>query len=98
MRTIKKLQPTRLPTPQESFRVWVRPLGFSWKVHVDGQSQARWLRHELITHNVPCTDSVNVAEGEIVGFRCLSGTQQQKDSVERLLHSLPQVRIQIDPA
>ncbi len=98
MKTIKKIRPAVRPTPEESFRVWIRPLGFSWKIHVEGRPQAGWLKDQLVAHNVPCTDTTRVWDGKAVGFRCLSETQRQKESVERLLRSLPQVRIQIDPA
>lgn len=98
MKTIKKLNPVNRPTPRESFRVWLRPLGFAWKIHVEGRAQAAWLKQQLVEHNCVCTKLTFVWNNKALGFRCLSENQHQKDSVERLLRSLPQARIQIDPA
>lgn len=102
MKTLKKLRPVPRPVhhsaPSESFRVWIRPLGFAWKIHVEGLTESRWLRQQLLEHNTPCTEQADVWGGKAIGFRCLSETQHQKESVERLLRSQPLVRIQIDPA
>lgn len=98
MSILKKIRPVHRRAPEQSFRVWIRPLGFAWKIHVEGRSQASWLRQQLQEHNVPCAEEAAVWGGNAVGFRCLSETQVQKNSVERLLRSISQVRIQIDPA
>ena len=87
-----------VPDELNPFRVWTRPMGNMWKIRVEGESEAGWLRTEFVQRGLDCTDSIDVSGTGMFVFRCMSLTPHQKDYIECLLIELPQVKLQNDPA
>ena len=81
----------------EPCRVWIRPMGLSWKVSVQGHQNANWLVQRLREHRFDVSDPLSTDGGDHVTFRCLTKDRAEKDSVERLLIKWPEVRLQFSP-
>ena len=82
------------------FRVWLRPLGSTFRVRVDGLRNARWLLERLGRSFI-----FKTAEplGEDEGSSCCTfhlayDSQMSPRGFERLLAAIPEVQMMTDPA
>lgn len=83
-----------------AFRVWIRPLGGSCRVRVDGVGNAQWLLSRLGHSFVFKTaDPMNEEAGSsCCSFRVAYNSQVSRRGFERLLAGIPQVNLMTDPA
>jgi len=87
-------------TPSRSVclcRVWIRPMGPSCKISVDGTNNAEWLIQRLTDHGFESTEPVHSSDESHSTFRCLTKNDTETDSLERLLVNWPEVSLQLSP-
>jgi hypothetical protein len=82
------------------FQVWLRPLGGDCRVRVDGMRNAQWLLTRLSQSFVFKT-SEGVHEDKdssCCTFNLAYSSQVPRRMFERLLASIPEVMVMVDPA
>ena len=83
------------------FHVWLRPLGGDCRVRVDGMSNAQWLLTRL-RQSFVFKDSEAIHEDQdssnCCTFRVAYTSQVPRRVFERLLASIPEVMVMVDPA
>lgn len=82
------------------FRVWVRPLGGSTRVRVEGKSNLQWLLGRL-GQSFVFKSSEPICEEAVGGcstFHVLYNSQVTRASFENLLGSIPEVLLMNEPA
>lgn len=80
-----------------SFRVWLRPTGWSWKISVENSQGAKLLTQRLTQNGFKTTDLVQDGDNLHCTFRCVSTSRLERDCVESLLLQWPQVKLQHSP-
>ena len=90
-------RPVDAPVPALQFRVWMRPLGLSWKMAVEAGYEAKWLTQRLAEHGFDTVDFVQDSSDLHCTFRCLTANRVEKESVEKLLKQWPEVKLQLNP-
>ena len=83
-----------------AFHVWVRPLGDTCRVRVDGVKNAQWLLSQLGRSFVFKTaEPMNEeADSTYCTFRMAYSSQMSRRGLERLLAGIPEVVLMMDPA
>lgn len=83
-----------------AFRVWLRPLGFSCRVQVDGLQNTRWLLGRLERAAVFKTcEPVNETLGsQHCTFQVPFDSHVTRGSLEKLLAKMPEVTLMTEPA
>ena len=84
----------------ERFRVWVRPLGTTSRVRVEGKENVIWLLSRL-GQSLVFKNSEPVCEE--LGTRCSRfnvayGAQLSRSSLDVLLGNIPEVQLMTEPA
>ena len=83
------------------FPVWLRPLGGDCRVRVEGMKNAQWLLARLSQAFVFKT-SESIQEDREPPCRCTFrvaySSQVPRRALERLLASIPEVRVMLEPA
>ncbi|MBN1591394.1 MAG: hypothetical protein JW888_17915 [Pirellulales bacterium] len=83
-----------------SFQVWIRPLGNTCRVRVDGVRNALWLLGRLghlfvFKTAEPMNEEV---DSSCCTFRVEYGSRISRGGLERLLGGIPEVVLMTDPA
>lgn len=81
-----------------TFRVWLRPLGSTSKVRVEGLDNAQWLRQLLANLGLAVTQPI---AAEIAGqfvFRVTHTAQTAHADLVRFLAGLAEVKLMVEPA
>ena len=83
-----------------TFPVWVRPLGATFRVRVDGVKNAGWLLDRLGRAFVfKTSEPVNAdAASSCCTFQVAYNSQISPRGLERLLAAIPEVRLMTEPA
>ena len=83
-----------------TFRVWLRPLGNTFRVRVDGLKNAQWLLDRLGRSFVFKTaDPISEDKGSsCCTFRLAYDSQMSPRGFERLVAAIPEVQMMTDPA
>jgi len=83
-----------------TFRVWIRPRDGTRRVRVDGMKNAMWLLTRLSQVFVFKTaEPVKEDEGSsCCTFRVADSSQISRQSFERLLGAIPEVKLMLEPA
>ncbi len=84
----------------ETFRIWLRPLGDSCRVRIDGIANARWLLDRLkgTVAFQPFVPDVEASELERCTFRVPCNSRAAASRLQTLLTALPEVRLMTEPA
>jgi hypothetical protein len=84
----------------DRFRVWVRPLGSSCRVRVDGRKNADWLLGRLSRSFAfkSCEPVANEDLSSCCTFRIMYTSQMSRPTFDRLITSIPEVALMSDPA
>lgn len=82
-----------------AFQVWVRPLGESCRIRVNGVRNAEWLLKRLgtsfaIDNAEPCHETL---EPGIVTFKVPCEAPQARNRLQKALSSIPEVDLMIRP-
>jgi hypothetical protein len=83
-----------------SFRVWIRPLGGTCRVRVEGIRNARWLLARL-GHGFVFKTAEPISEeadSSCCSFRVAYSSQMSRRGLEKLLSGIPEVIFMMDPA
>ena len=83
------------------FQVWLRPLGGDCRVRVDGMRNAQWLLTRLSQSFVfKTSEAMHEDHVSASGctFRIAYSSQVPRRAFERLLASIPEVTVMVDPA
>jgi hypothetical protein len=82
------------------FRVWLRPLGGSCRVRVDGAGNARWLLDRLSRSFVFKSSQAIVDDmaSACSTFVVPHSSQTSRAAFEKLLSAIPEVKLMPDPA
>ena len=83
-----------------TFRVWIRPLGGSSRVRVDGISNAQWLLNRL-GHSFVFKTAAPMDEehgSSCCSFHVAHGFQTSRRGLERTLTAIPDVKLMAEPA
>lgn len=85
---------------KNAFRVWIRPLGSTCRIRVDGVGNAQWLLKRLGQSFVFKTaEPVNEEDDfPCCSFRVAYDSQMTRRGIERLLGGIPEVTLMTDPA
>jgi hypothetical protein len=97
MTSMVDTRPVEAPEAAHRFRVWMRPMGLSWKIAVEAGYEAKWLTKRLAEHGYDSVDFVQDADDLHCTFRCLTTDRFEKESVEKLLNQWPEVKLQLNP-
>ncbi len=83
-----------------TFPVWLRPLGSDCRVRVDGVNNARWLLARLSQSFIfKTSEEVHEEQGSsYCTFRLAYSSQMSRRALEKLLASIPEVKIMLEPA
>ena len=81
------------------FEVWVRPLGESCRVRVRGIGNAEWLLRQLgeshsINNAEPCPET---PEADICSFEVPCSEPKSRNRLEKVLASIPEVKLMMRP-
>ncbi|MCR4413849.1 MAG: hypothetical protein NUV77_15625 [Thermoguttaceae bacterium] len=82
------------------FRVWIRPLGTTCRVRVEGLKNARWLLDRLGQSFVFKTSEA-LDEGHdspCCTFQISYSSQTPRSAFEKLLVAIPEVKLMSEPA
>lgn len=81
------------------FRVWLRPLGNSSRVRVEGNENAHWLIGRLSQAFVFKSSAPIREEGVgcCCSFEVPYGRQTSRGTLEKLLAAIPEVALMADP-
>jgi hypothetical protein len=82
------------------FHVWLRPLGNNCRVRVDGVKNVPWLLARLSQSFVFKTSEEvhEEQDSSCCTFQLAYSSQMPRRAVEKLLASIPEVRVMADPA
>ena len=83
-----------------SFRVWIRPLGSSTKLVVEGSENAHWLLARLgQALGVDTDGSIHGTKNVLrFTFNLAYTADATRDVVDRLLANIPEVKLMLEPA
>lgn len=73
-------------------------MGRAWKIRVEGEEEAHWLRQQLVARQLDCSVPSRLPGGPMHVFLCRPQEHHAPQFAERTLREIPQVRIQIAPA
>jgi hypothetical protein len=83
-----------------SFCVWIRPLGGTCRIRVDGLRNAKWLLnrlgHAFVFKTAEAIDEED--RGAHCSFRVAYNSQTSRRGLEKLLAAIPEVQLMTDPA
>ena len=83
-----------------SFRVWIRPLGVTCRVRVEGIRNAQWLLARL-GHGFAFKTAEPISEeadSSSCSFRVAYSSGMSRRGLERLLAAIPEVIFMMEPA
>jgi len=83
-----------------SFRVWIRPLGETCRIRVEGIRNAQWLLSRL-GHGFVFKTAEPISEeadSSYCSFRLAYSARMPRGGLERLLAGIPEVVLMVDPA
>jgi hypothetical protein len=82
------------------FQVWLRPLGDSCRVRVDGIGNTRWLLDHLERH--PAIRAIGkldvMVDDTVCSFYIQFHSSLSLQSFGRLVREVPEVRVMLEPA
>ncbi len=87
-------------TAMNKFRVWLRPLGASCKVRVDGTKNARWLLNRL-SQSFVFNTSQGINDEEVPScsiFHVQYNSQMSLSQFQRVLAAIREVKLMSDLA
>ncbi len=90
-------RPVETSEALQPFRVWLRPMGESWRIAVEAGHEAKWLIEKLAEHGFRSVDLIQDANDLHCTFRCPTRDRDEKKRVEELLGRLPEVQVQLTP-
>ena len=80
----------------DAFEVWLRPLGDSCCIRIEGLENANWLRARL-SQSFKAMKEINVVEGSIYrSYRIDYSPSMTHSAFETILASIPTVRLMTD--
>ena len=80
----------------DAFKVWLRPLGDSCRIRIEGPENANWLRARL-SQSFKTMKEINVVEGSIYrSYRIDYIPSMTHSAFETVLSSIPTVRLMAD--
>lgn len=82
-----------------AFQVWLRPLGESCRIRVNGVRNAEWLQERLgqsftVDNAEPCHETL---EPDIFTFEVPCDARQSRNRLEKALSSIPEVKLMMRP-
>jgi hypothetical protein len=81
----------------DGFKVWLRPLGDSCRIRIEGLENAIWLRARL-SQSFETMKEINVVEGSIYrSFQVGYSPTVTHSAFETILASIPNVRLMTGP-
>jgi hypothetical protein len=81
----------------DGFKVWLRPLGDSCRIRIEGLENANWLRARL-SQSFETMKEINVVEGSIYrSFQVDYSPTVTHTAFETILASIPSVRLMTGP-
>jgi hypothetical protein len=84
----------------DKFRVWIRPLGSSCRIRVDGRQNADWLVSRLSRSFAfkSCEPMSEDGGSSNCTFRVPYTSDMPRQKLDRLMASIPEVTLMSDPA
>ena len=82
----------------EQFKVWLRPMGNSCKVKVDGSQNAEWLRGKLMAKALECSDAEQLAGTSCYVFVATFKSQITEFEFRTLILHMSEAQLMLDPA
>ncbi len=83
-----------------SFNVWIRPLGNTCRVRVDGMKNAQWLilrlGHSFVFKTAEPMNEER--DSSCCTFRLAYNSQTSRRDIEKLLAGIPEVDLMMEPA
>ena len=80
------------------FHVWLRPVGNATKVRVDGQTNADWLREQLLYAGAGCGIGQPIAGTAFATFLAYHTPHVDALKLRDIISKLPEVELMLDPA
>ncbi len=85
-------------TEVEQFKVWLRPMGNSCKVKVDGSQNAEWLRGTLMAKALECSEAKQLAGTSYYVFFATFTSQITEFEFRTLSSHMSEAQLMLDPA
>lgn len=84
----------------DKFRVWIRPLGSTCRVRVDGRKNTDWLLSRLSRSFAfkSCEPVYEDYGSSCYTFRVPYTSDMPRQKLDRLMASIPEVTLMLDPA
>lgn len=81
-----------------TFQVWLRAVGGSTKIQVDGKLNVAWLRDRLRERGLICTDPLSIQGTNRYIFRIDDTPEMDRAAVQEFVEHLPEVELMHAPA
>ena len=79
-------------------QVWLRPLGSSYRVKVDGSDNAKWLCRRLQEQDVECMQPENIAGTAFWVFVATVPSAIAHRKLPEIISGMPEVQLMLEPA
>ena len=79
-------------------QVWLRPLGSSYRVKVDGSDNAKWLCSRLQEQHVECMQPDNIEGTEFWMFVATAPSPMPRLNLQETIAGMQEVQLMLDPA
>ena len=81
----------------DRFKVWLRPLGSSFRVKVDGNDNAKWLSRRLQDQEVECTQLENNGCTAYWMFVATSPSPMPRLNLQETIAGMQEVQLMLEP-
>ena len=78
--------------------VWLRSLGSSYRVKVDGSDNAKWLCHRVQEQDVECTQPENIEGTAFWMFVATVPSPMASLKLQEFIADMPEVHLMLEPA
>ena len=82
----------------DRLKVWLRPLGSSYRVKVDGNDNAKWLSRRLQDQEVECTQLENNGGTAYWMFVATVPSPTARLKLPEIIAGMPEVQLMLEPA